>query len=218
MRQAPDIRMFHADCMEFMAGVSDGYYDLAIVDPPYGIGEDGGSNHSRGKLAAAKRYQKKQWDRQRPTSEYFAELRRVSKNQVIWGGQYFADLLPPSSGWLVWDKDNSGDFADCEMAWTSFSVAVRKFKWRWNGMLQQDMANKEKRIHPTQKPVSLYKWALTLRAKPGFRILDTHGGSGSICIACYELGYDLDWVEKDAEYYADAVKRYQQRAKQPLLF
>jgi site-specific DNA-methyltransferase (adenine-specific) len=198
-----DIR--HKDCMDLMREYPDKHFDLAIVDPPYGIGEDGAKNHSRDRLATATRYTPKSWDKEPPRAEYFIEVRRVSRNQIIWGGNYF--FLPPSSCWIVWDKDNSGDFADCELAWTSFKTAVRKFKYRWNGMLQQDMAEKEVRIHPTQKPVAIYRWLLEKYAEPGQLIIDTHLGSGSHAIACHYFGANLTACEIDADYYKSACER-----------
>ena len=139
-------------------------------------------------------------------------------NQIIWGSNYFAEHLSNSPCWIVWDKDNSGNFADCELAYTSFKTAVRKFEFRWNGMLQGDMANKEHRIHPTQKPVKLYEWLLANYAKPGQRILDTHLGSGSSAIACNNLGYELVGCELDPDYYAAACKRIHQATAQERLF
>lgn len=204
------------DCMALMARYADKHFDLAIVDPPYGIGEDGAKNHSRDRLATATRYAPKSWDKSPPPMEYFAELRRVSRNQIIWGGNYFP--LPPTSCWVVWDKDNSGDFADCELAWTSFKTAVRKFKFRWNGMLQENMAEKEVRIHPTQKPVALYRWLLETYAKPGQRVLDTHLGSGSHAIAAHYFGAHLTACEIDADYYAAAMARIKRETAQTTLF
>jgi site-specific DNA-methyltransferase (adenine-specific) len=201
--------------MEVMRQFPDKHFDLAIVDPPYGIGEDGASNHSRDKLATATRYAIKSWDRKPPPPEYFAEVKRVSCQQIIWGGNYFP--LPPSSCWIVWDKDNSGDFADCELAWASFNSAVRKFQWRWNGMLQNDMANKEKRIHPTQKPVALYRWLLSKYAQPGQRILDTHLGSGSHAIAAHYAGMDFTGIELDADYFKAACERIERETSQMTL-
>jgi site-specific DNA-methyltransferase (adenine-specific) len=215
------INMIHADCMEYMAGCADGEFELAIVDPPYGIGEDGSRNASRRKLAIAKDYKPFSGnDRSAPPVEYFNELRRVSKNQIIWGANHFISRVPfDSPCWVVWDKvTGNSDFADSELAWTSFDTAVRNFRFQWSGMLQGDMKNKESRIHPTQKPVALYKWLLSRYAKPGDKILDTHGGSGSICIACHDLGYDLTWMELDADYYKAAVARYQLHAAQGALF
>lgn len=148
------------DCMEYMAQFPDKFFDLAVVDPPYGMGEDGKKNHSRSKLAKAKEYTPKDWDRKAPDIAYFNELIRVSKNQIIWGANHFISRIPyDSSCWIVWDKLNgNNDFADCELAWTSFNKAVRRFAFQWAGMLQGDMKHKEVRIHPTQKPRALYAW------------------------------------------------------------
>jgi site-specific DNA-methyltransferase (adenine-specific) len=153
---------------------------LAIVDPPYGIGVDGGIGG--GVLAKKSDFKKKDWDNQSPNETYFRELKRVSKNQIIWGANHFIEKIPNpnSSCWIVWDKENGDNFfADCELAYCSFKTAVRKFKFRWQGMLQGDMKNKESKIHPTQKPVRLYEWLLANYAKEGDKILDTHVGSGS---------------------------------------
>lgn len=204
--------------MELMKRYPDNYYDLAIVDPPYGINMDGGKigGNNCGK---AKDYTQKDWDREPPSLEYFKELMRVSKNQIVWGANHFISRMPfDSSCWIIWDKDNTGNFADCEIAWTSFDTAVRKFKFRWNGMLQEDMKNKEVRIHPTQKPVKLYEWILMNYAKQDDKILDTHLGSGSIAIACHNLGFDLTACELDKEYYDKALKRLQQHQAQLQMF
>lgn len=217
MKKTPSINLHRCDCMDFMRDKPDGFWDLAIVDPPYGIGEDGNSNNSRGgrlgskmngsgTYVASKKYTPKKWDNQKPDNRFFSELFRVSRNQIIWGGNYFG--LPGTSCFLVWDKLNSGDFADCELAWASFKTAVRKFEYRWNGMLQGDMRNKETRIHPTQKPTPLYRWLLQNYARPGDRILDTHGGSMSIALACYDLGFDLDLCELDADYFSAGKARF----------
>lgn len=208
------------DNMKLMARYEDNYFDLAIVDPPYGIGEDGAKNHSRGKATKATKYTPKNWDKSAPSKEYFKELKRVSKNQIIWGANHFIDKIPFGSPcWIVWDKDNNtNDFADCELAYTSFNTAVRKIKWRWSGMLQQDMKNKEIRIHPTQKPVKLYEWLLTNYAKEGDKILDTHLGSGSIAIACHNRGFELTACELDKEYYEKAMKRLKEHITQQRLF
>lgn len=214
--------MFNADCMEAMAAMRDKQYDLAIVDPPYGIGESkkkfetrgNGSVRTRGR-EYRKTYAIKDWDKGRPDKTYFLQLARISKNRIIWGANHMGNM-PPSSCWIVWDKVNGkSDFADCELAYTSFKSAVRKFQWRWNGMIQQHSGRlRENRIHPTQKPVALYKWLLTNYAKTGQTILDTHGGSGSICIACYDLGFDLDWYELDKDYYDAAVERFERHKQQ----
>ena len=205
------------DCMALMARYPDKHFDLAIVDPPYGIGEDGKKNHSRGLLAEPTKFEPKKWDRAIPPLAYFAELRRVSREQIIWGGNYYP--LSPTSCWVVWDKLNEGtDFADCELAWCSFKTAVRKFSFRWNGMLQGNMAEKEKRIHPTQKPVKLYAWLLRTFAEPGQRILDTHLGSGSHAIAAHYFGAHLTACEIDPDYYAAAMARIKRETAQATLF
>jgi site-specific DNA-methyltransferase (adenine-specific) len=221
------INLHLGDCLKAMRAMPDNSYELAIVDPPYGIGEDGKKNHSRTNKTKAKEYTPKNWDNQAPTHKYFDELFRVSKNVIIWGANHFLGNMlvsVPKLGflnshcWIVWDKDNSGDFADCELAFTSFDSAVRKFTWRWNGMLQQDMKNKEVRIHPTQKPVKLYEWLLDNYAKEGDRILDTHLGSGSIAIACHNRGYSLDAFEIDEEYYNAATERLRAHQSQLTIF
>ena len=208
------------DCMALMARYPDKHFDLAIVDPPYGIGaaENKGAGKQYGTAAAPKTiYGAKSWDDSIPPPEYFTELRRVSRHQIIWGGNYFP--LPPTSCWVVWDKLNEAtQFADCELAWCSFKTAVRKFSFRWNGMLQGNMAEKEKRIHPTQKPVALYRWLLENYAKPGQRILDTHLGSGSHAIAAHYFGAHLTACEIDTDYYAAAMARIKRETAQTTLF
>jgi site-specific DNA-methyltransferase (adenine-specific) len=189
----------------------DKYFDLAIVDPPYGIGEDGSKNKSRGKLAKAKDYKGFSGnDKEPPNKEYFDQLFRVSKNQVIFGANHFISKIPfDSSCWLVWDKDNLGtDFADCELAWTSFKTATRIFVYKWNGFLQKDMKNKEERIHPTQKPVALYDWILKNYAKDKYKILDTHLGSGSSRISANKAGLYFVGCEIDKHYFDLQEERY----------
>jgi site-specific DNA-methyltransferase (adenine-specific) len=217
------INIYNQDCLEAMKLMKDNQFDLAIVDPPYGIGVNkgghtlaGNGNFKGGNFKVkAKKYDGGEWDSERPTQEYFKELQRVSKNQIIWGGNYFSDLLPASSCWVVWDKDNGDSYqADCELAFCSFNTAVRKFRFRWWGLLQENMKNKEQRIHPTQKPVKLYEWLLMNYAKEGDKILDTHLGSGSIAIACHNLGYNLEGYELDKEYYDNALKRIKEHQSQ----
>lgn len=196
--------LYNMDCMKAFPKIADKYFDLAVIDVPYGINQGGDKNYSRGKCAVPKNYHSFD-DRQSPSKKYFRELFRVSKNQIIFGANHFISKLPrqDSSCWIVWDKDNAGtDFADCELAWTSFKSAVRKFKFRWNGMLQEDMKNKEIRIHPAQKPVQLYLWLLNKYAKAGDKILDTHAGSGSSRIAAFYAGCEFTGFEID-EYYCD---------------
>ena len=195
-----------SDCMDVMAEYPDKHFDLAIVDPPYGIGEDGGKCRTRG----SKRTNgtSKNWDKETPPTEYFDELRRVSRNQIIWGGNYFTDKIPPSRCWIYWQKDMGGDFADGELAWTSFDRVVKQWRKR---------SETFGRIHPTQKPVKLYRWLLENYAKPGQRILDTHLGSGSSAIACAQFGCEMTGCEIDSEYFADAVERIGRELKQGVL-
>jgi site-specific DNA-methyltransferase (adenine-specific) len=197
--------------MEGMRGYPDKFFDLAIVDPPYRIGEDGLKNHSRSNFTKSTLYTPKIWDRETINDLYINELFRVSKNQIIWGANHFISKIPiDSSSWVVWDKQNGeNDFADCELAWTSHTTAVRKFTFRWAGMLQENMKNKEDRIHPTQKPIALYKWLLKNYAKPGDKILYTHLGSGSSRIACYEGEFDFVGYEIDKDYFEAQEKRFQ---------
>jgi site-specific DNA-methyltransferase (adenine-specific) len=203
------IEMLNCDCMAYMAGLPDNAFDLAIVDPPYGIGDrlsDGGGKLKNTPMAVLYRESSK-WDTA-PTKEYFDELFRVSKNQIIWGGNYFD--LPPSRCMICWDKaQDMPTLSAWELGWTSFDKPSKIYRQSSTDL---------NRFHPTQKPVALYKWLLSRYAKPGDRILDTHGGSGSICIACHDLGYDLTWMELDADYYKAACKRYQNHAAQASLF
>lgn len=216
------VELLNIDCMEYMRNLPDKHFDLACVDPPYGIGESGATNKTRGKLAVAKDYKAfAGGDVSAPDSAYFDELRRVSKNQIIWGANHFIDNMPfncSSPCWIVWDKLNTGDFADCEIAWTSFKSAVRKFAFMWNGMLQGDMKNKEQRIHPTQKPVKLYEWLLSNYAKAGDKILDTHLGSGSHAIAAHYGGFDFVGCELDEDYYKAACERFKRETAQLAMF
>ena len=218
-----DFGFYNMDCMEGMKEFPDKYFDLAIVDPPYGIGYDtiaqnAGGTKSKGAATFKKHYHASGWD-VRPTKEYFDELMRVSKNQIIWGGNYFTDYLPPSKGFICWDKrcNNAmvNNFADCEYAYLSEGLGVaRMYRHMWNGMLQEDMKNKENRIHPTQKPVALYKWILTMYAKQSDKILDTHVGSASSLIACYDMGFKYVGFEIDEEYYKLACQRLEEEKAQ----
>ena len=215
------VEIINADCMEYMSGLPDKAFDLAVCDPPYGIGENGDKNASRGKLAVAKNYKAFAGnDKEPPPISYFQELQRVSRNQIIWGANHFIDRIAlPSSCWIVWDKvTGNSDFADSELAWTSFKTAVRNFRFQWSGMLQGDMKNKEQRIHPTQKPVKLYEWLLANYAKPSQRILDTHLGSGSSAIAAHNLGFYFVGTELDSDYCNAARKRFEQHKAQGSLF
>jgi site-specific DNA-methyltransferase (adenine-specific) len=201
--------------MELMGRYRDGYFYLAIVDPPYGL-DLANMNMGIGKSPKAskaknRKWKAKDWDKEIPNIKYFNELFRISKNQIIWGGNYFD--LPSCKNYVIWDKEipKGLSFADCEMAWTSFNNAPKMF--RYSAYL--DKLNK---FHPTQKPVALYKWLLHNYAKPGDRILDTHLGSGSIALACHDYGYDLTGCELDPEYYAAAMKRIEAHRAQGRLF
>ena len=212
-----NVTLINCDRMGLMVDAPENHWQLSIIDPPYGIGESGG-NESRAKSAPSG-YDKKNWDNEPPSPEYFRELIRISRNQIIWGANHFMDRIALGSPcWIVWDKDNSGDFADCELAYTSFKTAVRKFHFRWNGMIQGDMKNKERRIHPTQKPVKLYDWLLASYAKPGDRILDTHLGSGSSAIAAYYAGHEFVGIELDEDYFKAAKKRFKENTRQVDIF
>jgi site-specific DNA-methyltransferase (adenine-specific) len=191
--------------MELMKRYPDNYFDLAIVDPPYGIdiNSSGRLGHYGGKG--------KTWDSNIPEEKYFKELFRVSKNQIIWGGNYFN--LAPTRCFLIWDKQQPENvsFASCEFAWTSFNESAKTFYKR-----PQNADNE--RIHPTQKPVDLYKWLLDKYAKDGDKILDTHLGSGSIAIACHDYGFELTACELDAEYYDKAIERIKNHVSQLTMF
>lgn len=216
-----DFGFYNMDCMEGMKQFPDKYFDLAIVDPPYGIGESGAKNYSRSNLAIAKDYKPFYGgDVHAPDTLYFTELFRVSKNQIIFGANHFmSKICKDSSCWIVWDKENgSNDFADCELAYTSFTSAVRQFTYRWNGMLQGDMKHKEIRIHPTQKPVALYVWLLNKFADKDDIILDTHVGSASSLIACYRTNHKFVGFELDEYYYKLANQRLKDEISRKKLF
>ena len=207
-------QIIHADCMDIMKDIPDKYFELAITDPPYGLErfKKGGSHLN--KYGS----ENKEWNNIKPDKKYFNELFRISQNQIIWGGNYFIEHLYNTPCFIVWDKDNTGNFADCELAWTSFKSVVRKIKIRWNGMLQENMKDKEIRIHPTQKPVALYRWLLQNYAKPGDKIIDTHSGSGSCAIACHLEKFEFLAIEKDEDYYKASVKRLEEIRSQGVLF
>ena len=218
-----DFGFYNMDCMKGMKDISDNFFDLAIVDPPYGGVTKGGymSNAISGGKAKHPKYHLSLWSQGKPPQEYFNELFRVSKNQIIWGGNYFQTLINTDSQcWVVWDKQKAPgvSYADCELAWTSFDKATKKFTFRWDGFLQGDMKHKEKKIHPTQKPVALYKWLIEKFAKPGDIILDTHVGSASSLIAYEQTGHKYIGFEIDEVYYADAKKRLEEETAQMTLF
>ena len=196
------------DCMEGMKDTPDKFYELAIVDPPYGAGDK--------LMSIGNAYEKnyKTFENKKPDKKYFDELFRVSKNQLIWGGNYFTSFLYETNAWIFWDKNNGeSKGSDGELAWTSLDILLKKFKIHWTGSasLWEDTHGK---IHPTQKPVALYKWLLTKYAKECDKILDTHLGSGSIAIACYDLGFDLTGYEIDKDYFEAMTKRFEKHKQQ----
>jgi site-specific DNA-methyltransferase (adenine-specific) len=249
--------MIHIKFQDNLLGlkeISDKQYDLAIVDPPYGIKESSKkrdlrtNKDKRGNLVTVKKeiYSLSDWDNKPPSDEYFIQLKRVSHNQIIFGANYFEQIVKPfktprgkdifefvynnPTNWIIWDKVNGkSDFNDYELAWTSLNIPTTIFKYMWAGMnqgksikeghiMQGNKKLNEKRIHKTQKPVNLYKWLLFNYAKPGFKILDTHLGSGSIAIACDEYGYELIAFENNFKIYLDATNRYNDFKKQLALF
>ncbi len=202
------LKITNEDNMELMARYPDNYFDLAIVDPPYGINA-GEMTMGSGKHKFKKG---KDWDNSIPNDEYFKELFRVSKNQIIWGGNYFP--LPLNNNWVIWDKLNPNlSFSEAELAWCSINKNVRVFK-RYSAMEDED----GKKQHPTQKPILLYKYCLDKYAKQGDKILDTHLGSGSIAIACHDYGFDLTACELDKEYFDKAMQRINNHTAQQKLF
>jgi site-specific DNA-methyltransferase (adenine-specific) len=198
----PSIDLIHGDCMDYMATLPDNAFELAIVDPPYGIGIS--SNPVR------QAHKKKTWDNNIPSEAYFLEVMRVSANQIIWGGNYFN--LPPSQGFVIWDKKQPQDFslAMCEYAWSSIQSPAKMFRY--------SVLMGGEKVHPTQKPVALYRWLLHNYAKQGDRILDTHLGSGSSAIACHGMGFDMVGIELDADYYQASVKRFKEQTSQLGIF
>lgn len=193
--------------MELMARYEDNYFDLAIVDPPYGI-----SKNMRGTRKMGRDMKGKTWNDDIPKRDYFRELFRVSKNQIIWGANYYCNYLPPSRNWIVWDKNQpeSIGFSMHEIAYTSFNTTPKIYR--------KYPDQKERRYHPCQKPISLYTWILNEYAKQGNKILDTHLGSGTIALACHNLGYHLTACEIDKEYYKEAIKRLQKHRSQLRMF
>ena len=213
MKVTDKIQITNEDNMALMSRYEDNYFDLAIVDPPYGIGANKEKEHN-----GWKSYGVKEWDNEIPKKEYFDELKRVSKNQIVWGGNYMTEFLPPKMCWLLWDKGQR-DFslADGELAWTSFDKAMRIFTMP-RATAIQDAKNNGGKIHATQKPVKLYEWLLMNYAKKDDKILDTHLGSGSIVLACHNLGFELTACELDKEYYDASIKRIKNHISQQRLF
>ena len=214
-----NIKLYNADNMEVMKTFKDKQFDLAIVDPPYGIGADKKNSKrelkSKKSAAISSDFGGQIWDSAIPTEEYFAELKRISKKQIIWGANYFGLV----GGMLYWHKNvTMPTYSTGELAYLSWLQKIDFVNITWHGMLQQNMKNKEDRIHPTQKPVQLYKWLLQNYAKEGNTILDTHFGSLSIGIACHDMKFDLTAIELDADYYEQAKRRLINHQKQLTLF
>ena len=215
-----NIELYNEDCMELMKRYPDNYFELAIVDPPYGIGD---FNQS----ASRKMHKKIDWNNQSPTEAYFVELHRISKNQIIWGANYYAKYIE-SVGRIIHDKvANTGkqlhELSDADIASHSFGVNIKMFRYGWRGNVQGDQINwknegLDARIHPCQKPVALYKWLLNNYAKQGDKILDTHGGSMSIAIACHDMGFDLVLSELDKDYFEAGKKRLENHRAQVTIF
>lgn len=204
--KTPKINLIHGDCLDAMRQMPDKAFDLAIVDPPYGI-----DINKSGRLVKEKGWDYKNWDKSIPTEQYFKELERVSCNQIVWGGNYFP--LGPTRCYLIWDKKQPEgvSFASSELAWTSFDKSTKTFYWH-------PQFQNENRIHPTQKPVKLYEWLLKNYAKEGDKILDTHLGSGSIAIACHNMAFNLTGYELDKDYYNAALKRFNNHKAQLRIF
>ena len=215
MEQFGDIKLYNCDCMELMAKTPDKYYDLAIVDPPYGLGIDGqkesickNQKHNR------KQHERKDWDKNTPPHEYFIELERVAKNQIIWGANYFVEnLTKGTKGWICWYKGQQGlTMSDCELAYSSFNCPTRVV------IINRAELVKQHTIHPTEKPIKLYKWILKNYAKEGYSILDTHLGSGSSAIAAHDGNFQFTGIELDKDYYEAAKLRIQIHQRQQKLF
>ena len=221
------VNLYHADCMDLMKSMPDNWVDLAICDPPYGIGVAktgaiGGTRKGLNKKWAnesVREFDKKDWDDKAPDQSYFMELKRVSRNQIIWGGNYFTDNLLPTNSWIFWYKEpnsNNLTFSDGELAWTSFNKVLKQVSIPWIGFGSVNL--KETKIHICQKPVKLYDWLLANYAKEGDRILDTHGGSFSSAIAAHYGGFDYVGMELDSDYYKDGCERFERETAQQDMF
>jgi site-specific DNA-methyltransferase (adenine-specific) len=216
-----DIELILGDCLEKLKAIPDNSIDLVLTDPPYGIGETAEKNNSRDGACEPTKYDSYIWDKTRIGKKYIDEILRVSRNQIIFGGNYYTDFLQPSSCWIVWDKREKdsikNDFADCEMAWCSFKKSARMFRYLWSGMLQKDMAHKEKRIHPTQKPIKLMEFCINNFSTVGQTILDPFMGSGTTGVAAVALSRKFIGMEIDPTYFKMAEKRIMETKKQSKL-
>ena len=216
-------KILNMDCLDFLKKCPDNYFSLVLTDPPYGINASKnirkGEQHGKALCKSGLNYEVKDWDSGIPCEEIFKEILRVSKNQIIWGGNYFVEYLKNSPCWIVWDKVTGNNcYADCELAYTSFPTAVRQFTYMWKGMLQENMKQKEIRIHPTQKPLPLFSWCLENYSKEGDLILDCFSGSGTTAVACHNLHRRFICIEKDPEYYAKSVERLEEVQRQLCFF
>ena len=222
MKLTEKIEITNEDNMELMARYPDNYFDLAIVDPPYGLDfakYNRVSTRPNGDKYISNNYKKGDWDKSVPDEKYFKELFRVSKNQIVWGGNYFPFIWNyGGKGFIYWHKGNPvPNFADGELAWTSFNKVAKQFDFKYYGNLEGNSST-SKKFHPTQKPRQLYNWLLDNYAKPGDKILDTHLGSGSIAIACHERGFELTACELDKDYFEASIKRFKLETAQKSLF
>ena len=210
-----DCRLILGDCLEILPTLEG--VDSVLCDPPYGIGETGSTNKTRGKLAVSKDYGSKSWDN-KANQEWIDAILKLDVPSIIFGGNYYT--LPPTSCWLIWDKENGKtDFADCELAWTNLKKAVRLVKWKWQGMLQKNMGHKkEERVHPTQKPVGVMEWCITHLPKDTQTILDPFMGSGTTLVACAKMGRAGIGIELDPDYFEIACKRVAEAYRQPDMF
>ena len=212
-------KIHNVDCLDFMRQVPDNYFDLVLTDPPYGIGAYANGTMGGGVLAKQSTYKKTTWDSNIPTLEVFQEICRVSKNQIVFGGNYFSELLPSSKSFLIWDKQQHLDnFSQCEYIWTSLNLLPKIFQTNKLEPYECNIYNTIKRIHPTQKPIRLYEWILSICAKPNDLILDTHCGSASSLIACENLGFKYIASELDKDYYEQSLERLKTHLLQGKLF
>lgn len=212
----PISEVFNEDNMIGMARYPDGYFDLAIVDPPYGIGDTWSKNRNDRfyNNGALHHYQ----NESAPGRDFFDELMRVSKQQIVWGGNYYADILPVSNSWIVWHKHNNGDLvhmSEAELAWTSFKKVMKVVRLQWSGAVKCEYTDK---VHPHQKPIKLYSWCLNRFATPGMKILDTHVGSQSSRIAAFNMGFDYYGWESDKDYFEAGNKRFREQTAQVQMF
>lgn len=216
------IQLHHGDCLEIMKSMQDNEVDLIVTDPPYGKGLSKNKNIGFGHTDKNQKWKNRKrtefsvsdWDDKIPDPEYFSEMVRVSRNQVIFGGNYFAHLLPPSSGWIVWNKLNNGNFADCELAWTSFNKPIRKIDYLWDGFRQGNIKNKEKRVHPTQKPVPVIEWIIENYSNQDDIIGDFFMGSGTTGVAAMNLNHDFIGCEREDIYFPISKNRIESASKQ----